>query len=279
MIQRQFQGQGTIGNVTEQGVQLDEARPDTDNVARSFEIFLNQTLRGIYVTFTKALDEDLRRVVEPAIFHQDSAFLTHNQPYVPILLERNPAPTMSYPVIRSAALAVATSLKFYSSPFLLIGVTDPLRRRVPFKMGHITVEDVVELLSTTLELLRKANVFDAVVAQVCCFLRCCCLCAGSRVHGSLTLWLHLDWWFGLVWFGVALLSTPQCFHHGIYFISAYLFNELLERKDLCRPQIAFQIKMSVSVIAGWVGTQGALLETAAYVSLVRDSHTAPCTRY
>ena len=83
MIQRQFQGQGTIGNVTEQGVQLDEARPDTDNVARSFEIFLNQTLRGIYVTFTKALDEDLRRVVEPAIFHQDSAFLTHNQPHVP----------------------------------------------------------------------------------------------------------------------------------------------------------------------------------------------------
>jgi len=82
----------------------------------------------------------------------------------------------------------------------------------------------------------------------------------------------------LVWRGVALLST-QCFHHGIYFISAYLFNELLERKDLCRPQIAFQIKMSVSVIAGWVGTQGALLETAAYVSLVRDSHTAPCTRY
>jgi hypothetical protein len=111
--------------------------------------------------------QDLKRTLEPAIFYQDVGFITHNQPYVP-LFQRSPAPirlwapSLSRGDTLHSSSSILSSFKFYSSPLS----TDPLRRRVPFALGQITVEDVVELLARTKELFTKANIFDAVVAQV-----------------------------------------------------------------------------------------------------------------
>jgi hypothetical protein len=57
MIQRQYQGQGIAGNITVDGVQFQEQRPDSDNVVRSFEVFLNQTIRSLYLTLVATVDE------------------------------------------------------------------------------------------------------------------------------------------------------------------------------------------------------------------------------
>jgi len=61
----------------------------------------------------------------------------------------------------------------------------------------------------------------------------------------------------------------QAIHQSIYFMSANLFNRLIQRRSLCVPHVGFHIKMSLSILEAWLIGGQDVIGSVRYDSLSR----------